>query len=122
AQQRHESRVPSWYRLRTLLPAHSGLPQVLFFTENTVRQFFGSVYGQLLQLGISQKLILAKVRQDIPHVLGDEGKRGDTYGFRYVEIRRGAVFPGVPAGRTAYLFDQMKLEAAPWFLTLVPTS
>jgi len=55
-------------------------------------------------------------------VLGDEGERGDTYGFRYVEIRRGAVFPGVPAGRTAYLFDQMKLEAAPWFLTLVPTS
>ena len=27
-----------------------------------------------------------------------------------------------PAGRTAYLFDQMRLEAAPWFLTLVPAS
>ena len=111
-----------WELLSQLLPEDTARPQGVFFTESNVRQFFGSVYGQLLQLGISQKLILAKVRQDIPHVLGDEGKRGDTYGFRYVEIRRGAVFPGVPAGRTAYLFDQMKLEAAPWFLTLVPTS
>jgi hypothetical protein len=67
-------------------------------------------------------MILAKVRQDIPRVLDDEDRRGETYGFRYVEIRRGAHFPGVPAGRTAYLFDQMKLEAAPWFLTLVPAS
>src|SRR5256712_5857363 len=111
-----------WELLSQLLPEDTARPQGVFFTESNVRQFFGSVYGQLLQLGIGQKLILAKVRQDIPHVLGDEGKRGDTYGFRYVEIRRGAVFPGVPAGRTADLFDQMKLEAAPWFLTLVPTS
>ena len=72
--------------------------------------------------GIGQKMILPKVRQDIPRVLDDEDRRGETYGFRYVEIRRGAHFTGVPAGRTAYLFDQMKLEAAPWFLTLVPAS
>jgi len=106
--------------LSQLLPEDTARPQGVFFTESNARQFFGSVYDQLLQLGIGQKMILAKVRQDIPRVLGDEGKRGDTYGFRYVEIRRGAMFPGVPAGRTAYLFDQMKLEAAPWFLTLVP--
>ena len=106
--------------LSQLLPEDTARPHGVFFTESNARQFFGSVYDQLLQLGIGQKMILAKVRQDIPRVLGDEGKRGDTYGFRYVEIRRGAMFPGVPAGRTAYLFDQMKLEAAPWFLTLVP--
>ena len=106
--------------LSQLLPEDTARPQGVFFTESNARQFFGSVYGQLLQLGIGQKMILAKVRQDIPRVLDDDGKRGDTYGFRYVEIRRGAMFPGVPAGRTAYLFDQMKLEAAPWFLTLVP--
>ena len=111
-----------WELLSQLLPEDTARPHGVFFTESNVRQFFGSVYDQLLQLGIGQKMILAKVRQDTPRVLGDEGKRGDTYGFRYVEIRRGAVFPGVPAGRTAYLFDQMKLEAAPWFLTLVPTS
>src|SRR2546426_4290175 len=59
-------------------------PRSTLFPYTTL---FRSVYDQLLQLGIGQKMILAKVRQDTPRVLGDEGKRGDTYGFRYVEIR-----------------------------------
>jgi hypothetical protein len=108
--------------LSQLLPEETARPSGVFFTESNARQFFGAVYDQLLRLSIGQKMIVPKVRQDIPRVLGEEGRRGETYGFRYVEIRRGAHFPGVPAGRTAYLFDQMKLEAAPWFLTLVPTS
>ena len=111
-----------WEVLSQLLPEETARPPGVFFVEGNVRQFFGAVYDQLLRLSIGQKMILPKVRQDIPRVLGDEGRRGETYGFRFVEIRRGALFPGVPAGRTAYLFDQMKLEAAPWFLTLVPTS
>jgi len=111
-----------WEILSQLLPDDAARPAGVFFTESNVRQVFGAVYDQLLRLTIGQKMVLPKVRQGIPRVLGDEGKRGDTYGFRYVEIRRGAHFPGVPAGRTAYLFDQMKLEAAPWFLTLVPAS
>ena len=111
-----------WEVLSQLLPDDAARPAGVFFTESNVRQVFGAVYDQLLRLTIGQKMVLPKVRQGIPRVLGDEGKRGDTYGFRYVEIRRGAHFPGVPAGRTAYLFDQMKLEAVPWFLTLVPAS
>ena len=111
-----------WELLSQILPEDTARPQDVFFTESNTREFLGKTYEQLLGLSVGQKMILAKVRQDIPRVLGDEGERCDTYGFRYVEIRRGAVFPGVPAGRTAYLFDQMKLEATPWFLTLVPTS
>lgn len=111
-----------WEVLSQLLPEDAARPQGVFFVEGNVGQFFGAAYDQLLRLSIGQKMILPNVRQDIPRVLGDEGRRGETYGFRFVEIRRGAVFPGVPAGRTAYLFDQMKLEAAPWFLTLVPAS
>jgi hypothetical protein len=108
--------------LSQLLPEETARPSGVFFTEGNVSQFLGAVYDQLLRLGIGQKMILPKVRQDIPRVLGDEGRRSESYGFRSVEIRRGAHFPGVPAGRTAYLFDQMKLEAAPWFLTLVPAT
>lgn len=108
--------------LSQLLPEETARPSGVFFTESNARQFFGTVYDQLLRLSIGQKMILPKVRQDIPRVLDDEDRRGEKYSFRYVEIRRGAHFPGVPAGRTAYLFDQMKLEAAPWFLTLVPAS
>jgi hypothetical protein len=65
-------------------------------------------------------MVLAKPRQDIPRVLGSQRDR-EHYGFRYVEIRRGALFPGMPAGRTAYVFEQMTRETAPWFLTLVPS-
>ena len=111
-----------WEILSQLLPEDAARPPGMFFTESNVRQVFGAVYEQLLRLSIGQKMLLPNVRKGIPRVLGEEGKPSDTHGFRYVEIRRGAHFPGVPAGRTAYLFDQMKLEAAPWFLTLVPAS
>jgi hypothetical protein len=43
-----------------------------------------------------------------------------TCGFRDVWIRRGAVFPGIPASSTARQFMHMREESPPWFLTLVP--
>src|SRR5438876_10759752 len=113
---------PFWEILSQLLPDDAARPAGVLVRVGSVRQVFGEVYDQLLRLSIGQKMLLPKVRQGIPRALGDAGQGGDTYGFRSVEIRRGAHFPGVPAGRTAYLFDQMKLEAAPWFLTLVPAS
>jgi hypothetical protein len=47
---------------------------------------------------------------------GDEAH----YSFRYVEVRRGAVFEGIPASRTAHLFSNMAEEEPPWFMILVP--
>lgn len=111
-----------WEILSQLLPDETARPQGVFFTTSNVGQYFGPVYERLSRLSVGEKTVLAEVRQDIPRVLGDEGKRGETYGFRYVEIRRGAAFPGVPTGRTALVFDQMTKEATPWFLTLVPAS
>lgn len=111
-----------WEILSQLLPDENARPPGVFFTESNAAQYFGTAYDRLSRLAVGEKTVLSDVRQDIPRVLGVEGRRGETYGFRYVEIRRGAIFPGVPAGRTAYLFGQMRLEAAPWFLTLVPTT
>lgn len=111
-----------WELLSQLLPAAAARPQGVFFTESNVGQCFGPSYQRLLRLAVGEKTVLPEVRQDIPRVLGAEGQRGETYGFRHIEIRRGAVFPGVPAGRTALVFDQMTKEAAPWFLTLVPAN
>ena len=111
-----------WEILSQLLPDETARPQGVFFTESNVGQYFGHPYERLSRLAVGESAVLPEVRRDIPRVLGDEGKRGETYGFRYVEIRRGAVFPGVPVGRTALIFDQMTKEAAPWFLTLVPAS
>ncbi|TAL12831.1 MAG: hypothetical protein EPO02_00330 [Nitrospirae bacterium] len=106
--------------LSQLLPDDGARPQGVFFSESNAAQYFGPAYECLLRLAVGEKMVLPGVRRDIPRVLGAEGKRGETHGFRYVEIRRGAVFPGVPAGRTALIFGQMAQEAAPWFLTLVP--
>ncbi len=109
-----------WEILSQLLPDEKARPQGVFFTESNVGCYLGSAYENLLRLALGEKTVLPEVRRDIPRVLGEAGQRGETYGFRYVEIRRGAVFPGVPAGRTALIFDQMTQEAAPWFMTLVP--
>lgn len=111
-----------WEILSQLLPDEGARPPGVFFSESNVGQYFGSSYQRLLRLALGEKTVLPEVRRDIPRVLGVEGQRGETYGFRYVEIRRGAVFPGMPAGRTALIFDQMTQEAAPWLLTLVPSS
>lgn len=111
-----------WEILSQLLPDESARPPGVFFTESNVGQYFGPSYERLSRLAVGGRAVLPEVRRDIPRVLGVEGKRGETHGFRFVEIRRGAVFTGVPGGRTALIFDQMTKEAAPWFLTLVPES
>lgn len=111
-----------WEILSQLLPDETARPQGVFFTERNVGSYFGPPYERLSRLAVGEKTVLSDVRRDLPRVLGAEGKRGETHGFRFVEIRRGAVFTGVPGGRTAVIFDQMTQEAAPWFLTLVPES
>ena len=110
-----------WEILSQLLPEEQARPRGVFFGEENVRKYFGSTYDTLAKLAVGEKTIIERPRQDIPRVLGQESDRQERYGFRYVEVRRGALFPGVPAGRTAYVFDQMPSEAAPWFLTLVPS-
>lgn len=111
-----------WEILSQLLPDDGTRPQGVFFTERNVGKFFGPAYERLSRLAVGEKMVLSEVRQDIPRVLDMKEKQGKAYGFRYVEIRRGAVFPGIPLGRTAYVFDQMTKEAPPWFLILVPAS
>jgi hypothetical protein len=109
-----------WEILSQLLCQDSARPRDVFYTEENVRKYFGQVYDTLTQLPVGGRTALAEPRQDIPRVLGSERDRGH-YGFRYVEIRRGALFSGMPAGRTAYVFQEMTRETAPWFLTLVPS-
>jgi len=110
-----------WEILSQLLPEERARPREVFYTEENVRKYFGSIYEPLAQLAVGERTVLKEIRSDIPRVLGPEGAQRERYGFRYVEVRRGALFPGMPTGRTAYVFEQMTREAAPWFLTLVPS-
>ncbi|MGH7208980.1 MAG: hypothetical protein ACREIL_06325, partial [Nitrospiraceae bacterium] len=63
---------------------------------------------------------VADLRQGIPRVLGESAGQPSHYRFRYVEVRRGAVFAGLPSSQTARLFKDMTEEEPPWFLILVP--
>jgi hypothetical protein len=63
---------------------------------------------------------VVELRQEVPSVLGQSDDEKGSYRFRYVEVRRGALFEGVPASQTARLFSQMKEETPPWMLVLVP--
>lgn len=113
-----------FWELLAQLPADERYrPADVIFSQATVRDVFGSLYERLSALPVGQSLILSDLtdlRQDFSR-RGDQGggSRG-PYRFRYVEIRRGATFEGMPAGRTARLFKDMKDEAPPWFLLLVP--
>jgi hypothetical protein len=98
-------------------------PADVLFTQATVRNLFGSLYERLSALPVGQSLDLASLtnlRQNFPRRVDQRGGSRSPYRFRYVEIRRGATFEGLPAGRTARLFKDMKDEAPPWMLILVP--
>ncbi len=98
-------------------------PADVIFTQAAVQDVFGSLYERLSALPVGQSLDLAgltNLRQDFPRRVDQRGGSRDPYRFRHVEIRRGATFEGLPAGRTARLFKDMKDEAPPWFLLLVP--
>ncbi|TAJ07590.1 MAG: hypothetical protein EPO61_12715 [Nitrospirae bacterium] len=98
-------------------------PADVIFTQANLPKVFGSLYARLSALPVGQSLDLASLtnlRQDFPRRVDQRGGSRAPYRFRHVEIRRGATFEGLPAGRTARLFKDMKDEASPWFLLLVP--
>jgi len=84
---------------------------------------FGRLYARLSELQPGETCVLseeAPLRQDMPRMLGTSGAGAAPYRFRYAEVRRGTVFEGMPASRTARQFTSMKEEATPWLLLLVP--
>jgi hypothetical protein len=86
-----------------------------------IPDLFGPLHAQLTTLPIGGSLVLsdrAELRPAIPRVLGEAA--GSDYAFRYLEIRRGALFEGIPCSRTARLFRTMTEEEAPWFVILLP--
>jgi hypothetical protein len=109
-----------WEVLSQVIADPRARPRDTIFTPVVLPDLFGDVYRKLAALPIGSPVSLADLaalRKDIPAVL--ETAEG-TYGFRYVEVRRGAVFDGLPAGLTAKRFGSMKEEAPPWMLVLVP--
>lgn len=112
-----------WEILAQLLEDPCYRPRNVPFNQDNLPDIFGEIYHSLMRLQVGDTVSLARLgplRSRFPES-GTSNKALSTFEFREVWIRRGAVFPGVPASSTARQFTQMREESPPWFLTLVPT-
>lgn len=112
-----------WEVLSQLLEDDRARPADVIFTPENLPRIFGPIHAKLESLPVGSSVVLsdlAALRQEIPRVLAGSVDGGGSYRFRYVEIRRGAVFDGLPASQTARLFTRMVEEIPPWMLILVP--
>jgi hypothetical protein len=112
-----------WEILAQLLDDVRYRPDNQLFTPENLPTIFGATFEQLSGLEIGDTLNLSDcgpLRKEIPRVLPFLSTQGPSYHFRSIQIRRGAVFPGVPASSTARRFSAMAEERPPWMLTLIP--
>ncbi len=112
-----------WELLSQLVADDRMRPGDTLFTTSTRPEIFGPLHRILADQSVGSRVDLsscADLRQDLPRVLPRPDNLPPTFRFRYVELRRGAVFQGVPASRTARLFKDMPEEAPPWQVVLIP--
>ena len=112
-----------WETLAQLLADERYRPRDVIFSPNTVKEIFGSIHTELSQLPIGGRIRLSELcalRNEVPRVITQKDERAAVYSMRYVEVRRGATFEGIPSSFTARQFSQMKEEKPPWWIILVP--
>jgi hypothetical protein len=112
-----------WEILAQLLDDVCYRPANQPFTSDNLPTIFGEIFERLSRLALGEPLNLSDcgpLRRQIPRVLPLLPTEGPSYRFRSVQIRRGAILPGVPASSTARRFSDMVEESPPWMLILVP--
>lgn len=112
-----------WEILAQLVDDPGMRPADVVFSQETLPDVFGHVHQALSSLTIGERCDLSEViplRQSLPAGTTPRERKPVACRFRFVEIRRGAVFPGMPAGFTARQFAHMSEEVPPWHLVLVP--
>ncbi|HEY7446538.1 MAG TPA: hypothetical protein VH702_00230, partial [Vicinamibacterales bacterium] len=111
-----------WELLAQLLEEERYRPKDLPFTPDTLPAIFGDIHTRLSALEIGESLELStcgSLRANLPRVL--PGKQlPNGYRFQSVVLRRGAIFPDMPASSTARRFSGMEEETPPWMVTVVP--
>ena len=112
-----------WELLAQLVDNPAMRPADIVFTPDTIPGVFGPVHHTLTSLNIGDRCSLSDITA-LRHTFPAGPDPGDgspaPHRFRFVEIRRGAVFPDMPAGSTARHFPHMSEEMPPWQLVLVP--
>jgi hypothetical protein len=112
-----------WEILAQLLDDARHRPDNRPFTADNLPTIFGENFERLSRLVLGETLNLSDccpLRRQIPRVLPLFPTQDPFYRFRSVQIRRGALFPGIPASSTARRFSDMVEETPPWMLILVP--
>lgn len=107
-----------WELLAQLLDDSRYRPQEAPFTRETLPKIFKGLYEVLVGLPVGESIdlsSLATLRHEYPPATD-----GTIAAFRYIRIRRGATFAGIPASSTARQFSSMREEVPPWMVTLVP--
>ena len=112
-----------WEILAQLLDDARYRPDNQPFTSDNLPTIFREIFERLSRLALGETLNLSDcgpLRRLVPRVLPLLPTQDSAYRFRSVQIRRGAVFPGIPSSSTARRFSDMVEEAPPWMLILVP--
>lgn len=110
-----------WELLAQLLEDDRYRPADRPFTPDNLPTIFGDVFERLSHLAIGEAIELSECatpRRHIPRVLPPASLH-PSYAFRAILLRRGAVFPDIPASSTARRFCDMVEETPPWMVTLV---
>lgn len=112
-----------WETLCQLLADDQYRPQNQILTGDLRQEVFGDLYDRLLGLNPGERLDLstvANIRTELFLNSKADSKPIKPVRLAYVEIRRGAVLPGVPSSFTARQFKDMREEHIPWWIIFIP--
>ncbi len=111
-----------WEILSQLVEDDVYRPHNIVFTPETLPQIFGGVYRDLSLLTVGEKIDLSTVvaiRKQLPAQTTSRTNILASVKVRYIEVRRGAVWEGVPSSFTARQFSRMREESTPWWIIFV---
>jgi hypothetical protein len=112
-----------WEILSQILADDQFRPPNEIFTKDNIPEVFGDVYKELSSLAIDGWVNLSKIaelRDPMSFGIKSSEKTSKFSKFRYVEIRRGALWEGIPSSFTAKQFSQMSEESTPWWIIFIP--
>ena len=111
-----------WELLSQILADDQYRPRDRIFSKDNITEIFGEVYAALHALAIGDRMDLSRIAQLRGHLATGTtpiGKTPTSLAFRYVEIRRGAIWKGIPSSFTAQQFSNMKEESPPWWIIFI---
>ena len=111
-----------WEILSQILAYDQFRPRNKIFTKDNIPEVFGNVYKELSSLSIGERIDLSKIaelRDPMPFGAIPPQGTSTSWKLRYVEIRRGAFWPGIPSSFTAKQFSQMREESTPWWINFI---